>query len=89
MLDAARAIVVAAAALIAPFSGGWTPVQKWVEPCHYDTRTDTLHFEQYWVFESDYDTDLRCWTYRQRQISLWEFLATEIPPRVENEDEEP
>lgn len=63
------------------------PLVKWVEPPY--TRGDTRYAETYWLFSSDYDSDLCCWVYEQHQITLWEFLATEIPPRIENEDEEP
>lgn len=90
MLQAARAIVVAAAALIAPFAGNWTPLEKWVEPSYMVHRqgVDDYHCESYWLFESDFDTDIGRWVYRQRRVSLQEYMATEIPPRSEY-DEEP
>lgn len=63
MLQAARAIVVAAAALIAPFAGNWTPLEKWVEPSYMVHRqgVDDYHCESYWLFESDFDTDIGRW----------------------------
>ena len=86
MLQAARAIVVAAAAVIAPLQGGWTPVEKWIEQ-RPATATDWFA-ETYVVFETDYDVNQAMWVYRQRGVTLWEYLATEIPPRSEY-DEEP
>lgn len=63
------------------------PLVKWVEPRHYDARTGILHFEQYWLFESDWNSDLGAWVYEQHQVTLWACLEIEIPPRDEGGEE--
>ncbi len=60
---------------------------KWIEPRHFDAKTYTVEWEQYWVFEQVYDWNWGFYVYQQHQVTRWAWLEIEIPPHNEGDDE--